>query len=51
MIMRKPKRPISKPLRDEMPELIKMATGKEPRSPELDTFGAAFAVAGEKVVE
>jgi hypothetical protein len=37
-----------KALRDEMPELIKMATGKEPRPSELDTFAAAFAVAGEK---
>ena len=31
----------------EVPELIKIATGKEERPPELDTFAAAFAVAGE----
>jgi hypothetical protein len=37
-----------KALREEMPELIKMATGREERPPELDTFAAAFAVAGEK---
>jgi hypothetical protein len=30
-----------------MPELMKIATGKEERPPELDTFAAAFAVAGE----
>ena len=36
-----------KALRDEMPEMIKIAMGKEERSPELDTFAAAFAVAGE----
>ena len=36
-----------KALRAEMPELIKIATGKEARPPELDTFAAAFAVAGE----
>ena len=34
-------------LRAEMPELMKMATGKEARPPEVDTFAAAFAVAGE----
>jgi hypothetical protein len=34
-------------LRAEMQELMKIATGKEARSPELDTFAAAFAVAGE----
>jgi hypothetical protein len=27
---------------------MKIATGKEARPPELDTFAAAFAVAGEK---
>jgi len=32
----------------EMPELMKIATGKEERPPEVDTFAAAFAVAGEK---
>jgi hypothetical protein len=36
-----------KALRDELPELTKIATGKEARPPELDTFAAAFAVAGE----
>src|SRR5271166_1436065 len=36
-----------KALRAEVPELIKIATGKEARPPELDTFGAAFAVTGE----
>jgi hypothetical protein len=36
-----------KALRVEMPELIKKATGAEERPPELDTFAAAFAVAGE----
>jgi len=30
-----------------VPELLKIATGKEARPPELDTFAAAFAVAGE----
>jgi hypothetical protein len=29
-------------------ELMKIATGKQPRPPELDTFAAAFAVAGEE---
>ena len=28
--------------------MMKIATGKEARPPELDTFAAAFAVAGEK---
>jgi hypothetical protein len=36
-----------KALRAEVPELMKIATGKEERPPELDTFAAAFAVAGE----
>ena len=36
-----------KALRAEVPELTKIATGKEKRPPELDTFAAAFAVAGE----
>jgi hypothetical protein len=36
-----------KALRAEMPELMKIATGKEELTPELDTFAAAFAVAGE----
>jgi len=31
-------------LRAEVPELMKIATGKEARPPELDTFAAAFAV-------
>jgi len=34
-----------KALRAEIPELMKIATGKEERPPELDTFAAAFAVA------
>ena len=34
-------------LRAELPELMKIATGKEARLPEVDTFAAAFAVAGE----
>jgi hypothetical protein len=37
-----------KALRAEMPELMRIATAREPRPPELDTFAAAFAVAGEK---
>jgi len=37
-----------KALRAEMPELMNIATGKEERPSELDTFAAAFAVAGEK---
>jgi hypothetical protein len=36
-----------KALRAEVPELLKIATGKEARPPELDTFAAAFAVPGE----
>jgi hypothetical protein len=36
-----------KALRDELPEIMKIATGKEEWPPELDTFAAAFAVAGE----
>jgi hypothetical protein len=31
-----------------VPELLKIAMGKEARPPELDTFAAAFAVAGER---
>jgi hypothetical protein len=43
------KTPYFKALRAELPELLKIATGKEARDPpELDTFAAAFAVAGEK---
>ena len=34
-------------LRAELPDLMKIATGKEARPPEVDTFAAAFAVAGE----
>ena len=34
-------------LRAELLELMKIATGKEARPPEVDTFAAAFAVAGE----
>ena len=37
-----------KALGAEVPELMKIATGREARPPELDTFAAAFAVAGEK---
>jgi hypothetical protein len=40
-----------KALRAEVPELMKIATGKEARPPELDTFAAAFAVAGEKAAD
>jgi hypothetical protein len=36
-----------KALRDEVPEMMKLAMGKEERPPDLDTFAAAFAVAGE----
>jgi hypothetical protein len=36
-----------KALLAEVPELMKIAMGKEARPPELDTFAAAFAVAGE----
>jgi hypothetical protein len=36
-----------KALRAELPEMIKIAISKEARPPELDTFGAAFAVAGK----
>jgi len=36
-----------KALRDEVPEMMKIAMGKEARPPELDTFAAALAVAGE----
>jgi hypothetical protein len=33
---------------EEVPEMMKIAMGKEARPPELDTFAAAFAVAGEE---
>jgi hypothetical protein len=36
-----------KALRAGVPELMKIATGKEAWPPELDTFAAAFAVAGQ----
>jgi hypothetical protein len=36
-----------KALREDVPELMKIAMGKEARTPELETFAAAFAVAGE----
>jgi hypothetical protein len=36
-----------KALRAEVPELLKIAMGMEARPLELDTFAAAFAVAGE----
>jgi hypothetical protein len=35
-------------LRVELPELIKIATRKEEKPPELDTFAAAFAICGEE---
>jgi hypothetical protein len=35
-------------LQDEMPELINIASGKEPRPLQLDRFAGAFSVAGEK---
>ena len=35
-------------LRNAVPELIDIATGKEPRPPELDRFAEMFSVAGEK---
>jgi hypothetical protein len=34
-------------LRTEMPEMMKIAMGMEARPPKLETFAAAFAVAGE----
>jgi hypothetical protein len=34
-------------LREAVPELEDIATGQEARAPEVDTFAAAFAVAGE----
>ena len=37
-----------KALRAEVPELLKIATSRQARPPELDTFAAAFALAGEK---
>jgi hypothetical protein len=37
-----------KALRSEVPELLKIATGRQAKPPGLDTFAAAFAVAGEK---
>jgi len=46
--MRKPNEAYFKALRAEVPELLKVATGRQARPPELDTFAAAFAVAGEK---
>ena len=35
-------------LRKKLPELIKIATGKEQRPPQLDTFAAAFAIARQE---
>jgi hypothetical protein len=35
-------------LREEMPELINIASGKEPRPLQLDRFAGAFSLAGEK---
>jgi hypothetical protein len=37
-----------KALREEVPELTNIATGREARPPELDKFVTAFALAGEK---
>ena len=48
MIMRKAKKAYVKALRAEVAELTRIAMGKEARPPELDTFAAAFAVAGER---
>jgi hypothetical protein len=39
---------LAKALREELPELMNIAKGTKARPPELDTFPAAFAVAGEK---
>ena len=36
-------------LRAEMPEMIDIATGRQPRPSDLDKFPAAFTVAGEKL--
>jgi hypothetical protein len=36
-------------LRAEMPEMIDIATGRQPRPSDLDKFPAAFSVAGEKL--
>jgi len=35
-------------LRGELPELINIATGKEPRPVQFDRFAAAFSISGEK---
>jgi len=35
-------------LREAMPELINVATGKESRPAQLDKYSAAFSIAGEK---
>lgn len=35
-------------LRDAVPELMAIATGKEARSPELDRFSDAFLLAGDR---
>ena len=45
--MQKAKTAYFKALRDAVPELVSMATGKEARPLSLDKFAAAFAVAGE----
>ncbi len=37
-----------KALREEVPELTNIATGRQARPPELDKFATAFALAGEK---
>jgi hypothetical protein len=36
-----------KALRAAVPEMMKIVTGREERPPKLDTFAAAFAIAGE----
>jgi hypothetical protein len=35
-------------LRAAAPELMDIATGKKPRSPEVDQFAQSFSLAGEK---
>ena len=37
-----------KALREEVPELMKIVTGRESRSPELEGFATAFTVTGEE---
>jgi len=35
-------------LRDEIPEMTDIATGRQPRPSDLDKFPASFTIAGEK---